>query len=72
MSNRSLIEINHDKVHAIEADHEGFVRALIDYLNSGSRRDADPMKDFGATVFGMRHHSDPFHIEWGGHTIDER
>ena len=54
MSNRSLIEINHD--FAGELGDE-FLQCLGYYLKSGSQEDADWLKRFGVRVIGMRHHS---------------
>lgn len=71
MSNRSLIEFNHDFSHAIEGDQAGFVEALGGYLRSASPRNAAALERFGVTIFGMRHHSDGFEIHWGGHHASE-
>lgn len=67
MSNRSLIEINHDYVGTIDKAREGeFERALLRYLRSADTDSAANLERFGVRVFGMRHHSDGFNIEWGG------
>ena len=72
MSNRSLFEFNHDLAHQIESDPEGFVRALMFYLNSGAGKWATGLQHFGLTYHGMRHHSDGFHLEWGSCVTEER
>lgn len=71
MSNRSLIEVNHDFAGIIDRATEGQVeRALLRYLRSGDRNSAENLEQYGIRVFGMRHHSDAFHIEWGHQTLD--
>lgn len=65
MSNRSLIEINHD--HARDLNTPAFLDALALYVRSGDKESADRLRRFGARVFGMRHHSDSFEIRWGTH-----
>lgn len=70
MSNRSLIEINHDFSHAIQADGgKTFLTLLGRYLGSANDDTAEALRlHFGCTVFGMRHHSDP----WEGKVIPPR
>ena len=71
MSNRSLIEINHDYAAVIGLnDPVDFKEALIRYLRSANQPHADDLKRFGVRVIGMRHHSDPYRIKWG-ETIEE-
>ena len=65
MSNRSLIEINHDKSHEIERHPNSFTEALGRYLRSANPDNAAALERYGVRVFGMRHHSDGFNIEWG-------
>lgn len=60
MSNRSLLEINHDCAGYIENDPEAFAAIILAYLCSGQ---VNPymerkLRRFGVTVHGMRHHSD--------------
>lgn len=66
MSNRSLIEINHDYLGEIERDPEGFGKAILAELckSNGRPRDLRP----GVRWFGLRHHSDKFKVQWGGYT----
>lgn len=61
MSNRSLIEINHD--FCSDLGDPMFVRALQRYLRSASRENADGLRPWGARVVGMRHHSTNFIID---------
>jgi len=73
MSNRSLIEINHDYTHRIESEPLEFVRVVRECLRSGDfKRNDSELKNFGLRVFGMRHHSDGFDINWGGKTASEK
>jgi hypothetical protein len=65
MSNRTLLEINHDCSHLIGRSPEAFQRALRDYMGSGSKESARHLERWGIRVFGMRHHSEGFYIRWG-------
>lgn len=60
MSNRTLMEINHDFAHRIEEDPAKFVELLGDVLRG---RDHEAMEElrfrFGLTVGQTRHHSTP-------------
>lgn len=72
MSNRTLIEINHDTAaFNINGDGDAFIGALTSYLASGSPENAERLKRYGIRVFGMRHHSEAFRITWGCHKADE-
>jgi hypothetical protein len=64
LSNRTLIEINHDFAEYI--DSVRFRDALWRYLRSADRESAEDLERFGVRVFGMRHHSDAYDINWGG------
>ena len=57
MSIRTIFEFNHDYVHKIKEDPEGFLRALEYYLNSASQREADALELFGVRRAWMGHHS---------------
>lgn len=75
MSNRSLLEFNHDYAHDIEKDPEGFVEALLLYLRTGVTENVAYGRQEvfrGVRVFGMRHHSDGFAIQWGAHIATEQ
>lgn len=71
MSNRTLLEINHDLWHRIKEDPAQFASVLTRYLGSASADTAEPLERFGIRVFGMRHHSEGFKIEWGCHNATE-
>jgi hypothetical protein len=58
MSNRSIIELNHDNVHEIKAAREEFVRLIIQALNSGSKREWEELERFGVRHATTAHHSD--------------
>lgn len=60
MSNRTLIEINHDHAHRLD---EGFLEALGRYLASASRENAEGLERYGVRVLGMRHHSEKFILD---------
>lgn len=63
MSNRSLIEINHDFTHDIEKHRDAFLRVLGTYLRSADRETAEALEMFGVRVVGMRHHSGNFVLD---------
>lgn len=63
MSNRTLLEINHD--HWMELCRPGFVHDLIQYLASGDANNAERLAKYGITFIAMRHHSNDFHIPPG-------
>jgi len=58
MSNRSLLEFNHD----FRADPE-MIPALQRYLSSASRETAEALERFGVKVVGMRHHTQNWIID---------
>jgi hypothetical protein len=60
MSNRSLIELNHDFTSEVGVE---FLKALRTYLKSGSRESAEALEPFGVRVLGMRHHSENFILD---------
>jgi len=67
MSNRSLMEFNHDFGYAIKADPEDFIRTINSFLNSTDEETAARLRlRYGIRIFGTRHHSDAFDIDWGG------
>lgn len=59
MSNRTLIEINHDFASDLGPT---FLDDLGRYLRSASREHADRLRTHGVTVVGMRHHSSDYVI----------
>lgn len=61
MSNRTLIEINHD--FSTEANSVGLLDNLVCYLRSPSRENAADLERFGIKVIGMRHHSCNFILD---------
>ena len=61
MSNRTLIELNHDYQH--ELGSAEFAQLLRNYLGSGHKDDAVALERFGARVVGIRHHADKFIID---------
>lgn len=61
MSNRTLIEINHDFCREMTGD--AFVLALERYVRSACRETAKDLEHFGVRVIAMRHHSGKFLIE---------
>ena len=60
MSNRSLLEFNHDYAHAIISKPDLFMAALASFLRSADDRQAEDLRRFGITWHGTRHHSEPW------------
>jgi len=54
MSNRTMLEINHDTTPHGDEECAEWARAMCNYLSSGSPKDLPQ----GVTWFGMRHHSE--------------
>lgn len=67
MSTRSLIEIDHDRFGTIKRDPQLFLQALLEYMRNPTSESLkqDLWTLFGVNVFGQRHHSSPYHIQWG-------
>lgn len=63
MSNRSLIEINHDCTGDIGRHADRVVALLTRYLSSASKDHAQALEFYGIRVIGMRHHSGNFIVE---------
>ena len=57
MSQRSVIEINHDYCYEIARDPEAFVKALDMALGSGSAQSWEPLRRFGIRRATQHHHS---------------
>jgi hypothetical protein len=68
MSTRHLIEIDGDSFSRIVDDPHGFAAALSPVIHGcGVSQEAkDNLRwTFGVTYFAERHHSAPYHIQWG-------
>lgn len=61
MSQRTIVEINHDLAHAIERNPDDFMMTLRMYLGSGDPRHAERLR----LSYG-------FNVAWRGHHSDER
>lgn len=61
VSNRTLLEINHDFAGEIQSNPTSFANALLSYLRSGSTAHGVEhlLSKFGVTIGPMRHHSEP-------------
>ena len=57
MSNRTIIEINHDRWGEIGRDPEAFGRDLLSFLGSASHENAERLERYGIVVVGTAHHS---------------
>ncbi|WP_269582015.1 hypothetical protein [Roseibium sp. Sym1] len=60
MSQRTIVEFNHDFGYRIKEDPEEFLRLVTLMINGGSRaREVeDGLTDFGVTVTPTHHHSE--------------
>jgi hypothetical protein len=59
MSNRTLLEFNHDHGFSIEDDPAAFVQTILEMIRAGGRpRTVDALENFGIAYVGQRHHSD--------------
>lgn len=58
MSNRTIVEFNHDYTHEIRTDRGSFVSLLIAALNSGSEPEWQALEPYGVRRAVMAHHSD--------------
>lgn len=61
MSNRTIVEFNHDLAHQIRNDPTGFAQAILSMLNSGVN-DAESdlrndLKHYGVSTSPTYHHS---------------
>lgn len=71
MSQRSILEINHDCSHAIDArSADEFVPLLMAALGSGSDRAWEPLKKFGIRRIVQCHHSDECKVKVFGREYD--
>lgn len=64
MSNRTIIEINHDLWHKIQADPEGFTAEVVEYLRGCSPESRETLARYGVNVLGTVHHSDKIAISF--------
>lgn len=65
MSNRTLIEINHDRGDVIKNNPDNFISCLLYHLGTGDELSAKDLEYFGVRVIGMKHHSEGHDITWG-------
>ncbi len=72
MSNRTCFEVNHDLTGEIRRKPVAFADAMVSYLNSASPESAAELSKFGFTRLGIRHHSEPFKVEWGCYSACEQ
>lgn len=65
MSNRTIIEINHDYWHKIDADKEGCAQLIVDFTRACDPDVAAALRErFGVNVLGTVHHSDKIAISF--------
>ena len=77
MSNRTIVEFNHDFSGSIDKDPEGFLLALKEMLRSGvnccpenknGREIEIELSRFGVTTIPTAHHSEDRRVIIGSHT----
>lgn len=73
MSNRTLLEINHDQAHKIAAEPGPFLSAL-DALTRGGYDEGTLLLlgSYGVKWHGQRHHSEDYEIRWGHHAATSK
>ncbi len=64
MSNRTIIEINHDMWMKIADKPEQFALDLVNYLGSANQDGRDKLRRYGCAVLGMVHHSDDIRVSF--------
>ena len=69
MSNRTVIEINHDYGNQIQANPDEFLEAIRNLINYSSTGEdvIDDLSRFGITVTPTVHHSDPRRVVLGNY-----
>lgn len=71
MSNRTVVEFNHDVWMKIEADRLGFAGAILEMLRGGGTpRAVEALEHYGVTYAGQRHHSDRCAVVYKHHKIE--
>lgn len=65
MSQRSIVEINHDFSYEIEAHPDVFAALITQALSSGSADDWKPLERFGFKRAVQRHHTERCRISVG-------
>jgi hypothetical protein len=72
MSQRTFIEINHDRLYKISEDPKLFGKQLWTTLSSthqGFRESFE--QQYGIKIIGERHHSEPYALKVGGEIVAE-
>lgn len=68
MSNRTLLEFNHDQAWRIKENPEPFLAAINEMLRAGVDDGALlTLGSYGVKWHGQRHHSDGYSVKWGAH-----
>lgn len=71
LSNRTLIEFNHDKWGEIADNEQAFVTAILQMLNhGGTPRTVEDLERYGITYVGQRHHSDRASVTYPHHKVE--
>jgi len=71
MSIRTIIELNHDYAHRIEADTQ-FTDLLSEALRTGSEQAWETLRRYGVTRLAQAHHSDERQVLINGRSSSPR
>lgn len=64
MSQRTLLELNHDHTALIENNPDLFIKMVLAVMRDAQEGEHLPS---GLTYHGTRHHSESFRIQWGSY-----
>lgn len=71
MSNRTLVEFNHDLWGSVADDPDGFAAAILEMLRGGGTPDiVRRLEHYGITYVGQRHHSERVTIAYSHHKVE--
>lgn len=72
MSNRTILEINHDMWHVIDKDKIRFAELLVYALGGGGKMQWEDLEQFGIKRIEMMHHSTPASLNVNGRIVEIR
>lgn len=64
MSNRTILEINHDYWIKIENDPVGFAQEIVTWLKGCSHDSQERLRSFGAKPLATIHHSSAVNVSF--------
>jgi hypothetical protein len=69
VSNRTLIELNHDLAGEIDRDPEAFLKAIRKHVNNIGYQEL-PKRIPGGRIIAARHHTESYAVVWGEYRED--